>query len=381
MLHIFRNNDSDIAVNVNRVALRSIANVCNMRIINLAARELRRRRFGEAAEPTGKAAGYGVQVGIEGVSRIGEQPGQLTVDHANDEAAARTETSNVMRDHQGASTGVTQYSNPEEQGFDPGEDPMVTAGKLMLIRNAAAEFLTKHARMRRNPLDPKGGLYIDPYDVAQPLSDSMNFMISQTQAQSRTTPLQAEAIAKALGQGVTAEDVLRIEAESAERGAKFIRDNADEILAIAEGAQAVDANGKAYDLEDDENVFEMLPYPVQLGLCVSSDKALFRERDRQIGMFARGVADAATAIAVINGTRRVLHDWFHTRMRKPEVKREIEEAVARGANMPVLLFLPKVEGEEDKAARVALENRIANEQRKKLAVLASKFPGANRSAA
>jgi hypothetical protein len=292
-----------------RAAGRSIVGTLNFTIVNAAANELRKRTNGVPVLPVDLdplMAKYG-----------------NTLDNRNEQ------------DELSRSAAHDQQLR-EEQGFATKLDPMELAGRLKVIRDAIAEDLDEHAGLMRNPLDPRGGTFKNPYDVAPMIEDSFQRQLKQ---QPRVNEVMIRAQADALD--IPFEDALRVTKAGQEAGLRFLKDNRDELMVLIQTLSASAPDGSLMSTADAEDVFETLPAIQKARLYVAADRGLWYERDRVIRMLMNGHPDAAGNRKLIDGLRIDIHGEFERIMRQPDFRREIDEAVQRGAKWPVLLDLPK----------------------------------------
>jgi len=224
----------------------------------------------------------------------------------------------------------------EEQGFVVVQDPMELAGLLKVVRDALAEDLLLHAQMLRNPLDPKGGTYADPFHVAPSLEESF---LKQLANQPKVNEAQATAQARALE--LDPADVIRVLQRQQEVGLRFLKENKEELLALINEVGARKPDGGVYSTEDAAEVEAKLPGIHRARLFVSADRGLWYETDRTINMRLRGHPDALGNLKLLDGKREEVHALFKQLMQNGNVHRDIDEAVRRGATWPALLPLRK----------------------------------------
>lgn len=298
---------------VGRAAGRSITGTLGFLISNIVASEIRKRTTGVPVEDAGLSPSK--------VDALLAKYGN-TVDARNEQDEA--------------SRGAAHLDKlREEQGLVVNADPMELAGKLNIIRLSIAEDLLANAQMMVNPLDPKGSTYPNPYDVAPSLDESFERQVSQ---QPRINEVQLKAQAAALN--LPYEDVLRVTRARQEAGVRFLKAHKEEILSMLATLGASDSQGNQLSTDDAESVELGLPPIQRARLYVAADRGLWYERDRAIGLYMRGHPDGEGNIKIVDGTREEIHADFNRLMRTDSWKRSIEDAVARGAQYPVLLALP-----------------------------------------
>lgn len=299
---------------VGRAASRSIVSSLNFTIASMVANAVRNNMFGVPAE-TGDTPDLKLSPGehVPGPGIDGFNEAYAAAEEARHEAQMR-----------------------HEQGYVVDVPPLELAGMLKVIRDHLAENLLENAGMRQNPLDPKRGLYPDPYHVGESLSVSF---AKQMEMAPRVSEAQVRAQAEALN--LDFEDCMRVTKQRQERGARFLKDNREEILQMLDNLGAIDAEGNPYGTADAEEVFEKLPAIHRARMYVSADRGLWYERDRAIGMMMRGHPDGPANIKLIDAARQEIHDEFDRFMKREDVRRDISDAVQRGATWPTLIDLPE----------------------------------------
>ena len=302
---------------VARAAGRSIVGTLNFAIVNLAAQELRNRRFGQTAVEGGEHAD-------------GDAPSnEPTLDARNE-----IDQNEVQGDK-------VEQQLRDDQGFEVGVEPLVLASQLKFIRDVIADDLDANAGLRRNPLN--GKLMKNPFDLAQPISESF---ARQLALAPRVDMSMITKVAKVVG--LTPEDVIRVVEQRHKSANKFLSDNAAELFSIIDNlGTPIGDDGHPFEPADDESVLDRLPALNQARLIVAADRGLWYERERQVQGYMRGNPNALGNIGIIDGVRKQLHNDYAIFMAKPHMRTEIEEAVNRGAAWPVLIKLVKV---DEKAA-------------------------------
>ena len=295
---------------IGRAAQRQMCGSINFTIANLVSSSIRARLRGEAVDS------------LVDLSPLIQKYGN-TLDQRNedDEATRGLETEAKQR---------------EEQGFVPTVDFMRLAGQLKVIRDALAEDLDSHAQLLKNPMDPKGGTYKDPYHVAPTLEQSFQRQLSQ---QPKVNVAHATAQAEALD--LDPADVIRVQQRQMETGLRFLRDNKAELMALLSELGAQRSDGTPYSTADADEVLLVIPAIHHARLYVNADKGLWYERDRAIGMMVRSHPDGLGNIKLLDASRLEIHKDFSKWMTSGNVRMDLDTAVQRGATWPTLMDLPK----------------------------------------
>lgn len=308
-----------------RSAGRSVVAHANFALRGLCERIIRQTRFG-------------------GGTQIAEATG---VDGMNEDAAAIAERAEEMR-------------NRAEQGHDTGMPMEEQAGLLKLVRDAIACDLEDNAGRKPMLTDPSKTMP-DTYHVGAAFEESIDWQLRQKANLPSETRITAEA--KALN--VTAEDIRRVVLERHTTQVQFLRDNKEDIIAKYHGLIAFGQDGHPYGVGDIAAVFDRLPAMTRLRLYKAADTGLFKQRDKELARHL-GIAprpqgeehvDTAGNIALIDGTRRELLKEVAELMKQPTFAREIEEAQARGANLPTFSPAPHVQELDEKD--LAMQKRKA----------------------
>jgi hypothetical protein len=249
----------------------------------------------------------------------------------------------------------------EEQGNEiQKEDPRILAGKLKVMRDAFALELERHATPIPNPLGKRGDVYLNPYEVAEPL------MVTLGKQLERPINVNHDMIrAQALALGLDPADIERIQIRQPEAGLRFLKENRKEIIAMFDSLEAYkrpegmegDEN-RAYHEDDKhlptlEAVEELeteIPAIHRARLYVNAERGFFYERDRWISAMIKRHPEAATHLKILDGCREYLHKEYNHLMSRPDFCAEISKAVEGGATWPTLLDLPKPATSEVQAA-------------------------------
>lgn len=227
----------------------------------------------------------------------------------------------------------------EEQGFAVEMDPIELAARMKMLRDWAATELRLHARV----VDGK----INGYDLARSLSEEFDRQLSRNPSVNpQTAALEAARI------GVSAEEITRIQMNTAISSKQFLVQNKADIMQDLAMLCAVNPDGHEYTIEEAEQIEETLPAIHRARMYVAVDRGLYYERDRQVGLALRRVPDALGNIAMIDAARLQHHANFDHYMSKPSTKVSIEAAVERGAPYPVMMPL-MVQKQTDPAKAVA----------------------------
>lgn len=336
---------------IGRAAQRSMIGTLNFSISNLATRAIRLKLANAAAEgdvekvlqkPTAQAL-KDLQQKFSGGG------GGNTLDARNelDEAERGREHEEQMR---------------QDQGYTVQEDPLEMAGRLLVVRDCLAADMNDHAVLRRNPLDPHGAMYKDPYSLAPTLEQTF---IRQLEQAPKVNEKRARAQAEAMK--LPYESVLRVLRAEQEASQRFLKANKDDIHGFltslkayrplrddedpdefkAQGIEVtVDKDGRKsipWQNEDADYIFENLPAIRQAGLYVAADRGLWYEMDRWIRARLRSHPDSLGNMKAIVAARQDIHAEFGRRMANPAFKQEISEAVERGATWPTLLVIESIE--------------------------------------
>lgn len=287
LLHKLKFNTSEPFIA--RTAARAVVGTLNALIIGLISSHLRTQRFGmPVQDPT-------LDLHTETVTEIDGQ------EHEANERA--------------------------EQGVAlPREPVLVTATKLLVIRNYLADDLEKNAGEREMPLT--NTRIKDPWHVAQPIGETLSFMMSNTQTVDAT---MVKEQAKALD--ITEAEVREALAARPARQQQFMHQNKEEILSIAKSLIATHIGQDGHELEV-EAVFDLLAPITKLQLIASADRALFKARQREIQAHVSGNLLAMSNIGVIDGVRRQLRAEVQDWLANQTFKNDLDEATSRGARVP-----------------------------------------------
>lgn len=288
-----------------RSALRGIAHSINFSLIALSTNHLRNLRFGTA------------------IPDADEHYGQ-TIDSRN-EIDGQVEGADV------------EIAVREAQGYAVLMPPLELASRLKVIRDSCAFELHAHAGKRMNPLTNK--LFLNTFDVVQPVSESLNWQLAQ---KARIDDAVVRNTAAVLGLD---EESIRVSLEKQhDSQQKFVRENAAELYTIIDNLVYKGEDGHAFGIDDDETVEERLPPINRMRLYVAADKGLIGQRLLEVRSYVRNADPVRLGnIGLIDGERELLRSKFNKLMDVQHIKDEINDASQRGARVPTLSPLfPKV---------------------------------------
>lgn len=282
---------------VGRSAGRAVVGTINALIVGLIRTHMRVNQFGTAvAEPTLDSRNEGVEGAVQAA-----------------------EMQDRMREDQGHALQR--------------EEPLKVAARLKLVATVIADSLAQHAGKRELA---NGQMIDDPWHLAQPFSETLNFMTTSVK---EVSPTLIKETAKALG--CSEEDVKKALAAQPQRDAAFLHRNKEEITEIYSGLIAADADGYLLKPESFEAVLEALPAMPRLGILASCDRALHREWERQVLDFTRsGNPLIKSNIGVLRGLRLQLREHIDGWMKDKDFMAEVSDAQTRGARIPAMGPIP-----------------------------------------
>lgn len=325
-----------------RAAQREIVRGLNFTIVNLMSAKIRERIRQEMAAPIvnpGPNAQNNPGTNAVNLEPLLEKYGN-TLDRRNEHDAARDgiDHSDELREEQGMALVAA--------------DPTVLAGKLKVMRDAFAANLEQFATPMVNVIDPKGGMILNPYEVAEPL------MVTLMKQLERPVNVNRDmAMAQAAALGLNVNDVIRIQQRQQEAGLRFLKTNKKELVLMfetleafkpAEGMQG-DANRRVHEDDDKyeatlESVDDLeleIPEIHRARMYVNAERGFFYERDRWINAVLKRHPEGATNVKILDGCRAYLHKEYDALMANPRFYAAISTAVQGGATWPTLLDLPE----------------------------------------
>jgi hypothetical protein len=277
-----------------RTAGRALVGSLNFSISNLIQQHLRQQRF----------------------AATGAEPEEVpTIDDANDLEAEKAEKAEEQRTR-------------AEQGFAVPQDPLDTASKLKLIRDAINADLLEHAA--RVPMATKPGYTLpDARHVGANFAESVHF---QSNMEFRPNRAQAEAEATVLGRSV--EEVLAAQMSNHEMSQRFMKEMVPDILTVYDTLTAMGTDGHALGLEDANAVFTKLPAINRERMVAKVDAALYRAVQTEVQRHLRKRPDAMGNIGLLEGLRREIRDAWTIEAGRPEVRKELKDSEDAGASRP-----------------------------------------------
>lgn len=351
---------------IGRAASRGMVGTLNFTIAALAASHIRKRNQG---------------VPVEELSRPTQEQLNALQERFGNTLDARNEIDGIQR---GAEHEAQQR---EVMGYGAIQEPLELAGLLKVVRDSLAHDLDSNARMLTNELGQHKVTYLDPYEAAEPLEASF---IKQLEKAPKINEARCEAEARMFG--VPLETVIRLRQQEQEAGQRFLRENRQEIhkflqtivadrgLADNETVQhgylcvdgvpcdprrdvfekdtgKKDDRGQAITIQavlmtpdEADTAFAKLPAIRQASLYVAAVRGLFYENDRWLKSYMRGHPDGKGNLKALSTAYQDIKAEFNRRMDQPSFKREIGEAVERGAQWPVLPDMPTLNEDALKAA-------------------------------
>lgn len=286
---------------ISRSAGRAVVGMLNAQIINLIGLHLRSQRMGAPVE-------------------------NPTIDtHAETVGEVEGEAANEKR-------------SEEQGGALPREKPLVTAGRLKLLRDSIDKSLRANCGMRELPLAGKDGrvqLVPDEFHIGQSIEATMAFMCSSVQ---EVSPQVVKEQAAALG--ITEDEVKKALANRPAARQQFLFRNKDEILGAAKTLAPEDKDGLLMSVDNDQAAFDLLEPITRSSLMACADRALYKAWQREIQRHVDGQIDAMSNIGLLNGIRVQLREEFREWMKDNAFYRSYNEAIERGAKSPQFGALP-----------------------------------------
>ena len=262
---------------------RSLVSSLNVNIINLASRIHRTNMYG-----------------------ITEASG---VDGFNDKLAADADT-------------IAGEENLVEQGFDQVLENHFLLSLFITIRDHIAEDVDEHAGKVRSLVLNK--LIPNQFDLTQSIKDSYRFLMN---IQRDIPPQVLKAEADALGLSV--DEIVKAHNKIAESNKTFMKENEEAVMEIIHSCPGFDGTA--------EEAFNRLPAIVKMRLIFKADQGCARAIQRETIMYVqRGMPDAPGSIRLIFGVRQDLRKYLETLEADADFRKELDEALERGAQYPTL---------------------------------------------
>jgi len=231
----------------------------------------------------------------------------------------------------------------EEQGLTTLPDPRITGGKLKAISAWLNDELKEHAQKVIFPLSGKVGF--NPFEVGDTVEMTLHRQISRAPRE-LTARMKMEARAMRKSEEVILE-ALRRQQRS---GAEYLIGNRELILDVIHGMSFEDPDALSV-----EAIWDSLPVMTRFRLLAAADNGLYYASDREAQRYiVNNRPESKTNVGLLDGERRVLRKEINEFIRDPKNDREISEALAGGAVIPVLQPLAptaeEIAKEEAKAA-------------------------------